>query len=243
MNKPTVFAAKLKALREAAGMTQTEVASALDVTMRQVQRYEKDVYPKPDKIRILNTLFDYDFFSLMNEEYDSVSQAAPEENESFLTKRRKQKDVSNVHTAPLIPAKAQAGYAKALGQEVQLDQFEKYSLPPGIDPHGQSWAYWEIEGDSMEPTFHNGDLILASQVHALDWDNLRNYYVYVIVTHEQILIKRIFCKNQREWVLISDNENLYPQQLLLSENVKEIWVFRRHIDNKAPPPKKFEIKI
>lgn len=51
------------------------------------------------------------------------------------------------------------------------------------------------------------------------------------------------CKNQREWVLISDNENLYPQQLLLSENVKEIWVFRRHIDNKAPPPKKFEIKI
>jgi len=243
MNKPTVFAAKLKALREAAGMTQTEVASALDVTMRQVQRYEKDVYPKPDKIRILNSLFEYDFFSLMNEEYASVGQLAPEENESFLSKRRKQKDVSNVHTAPLIPAKAQAGYAKALGQEVQLDQFEKYSLPPGIDPHGQSWAYWEIEGDSMEPTFHNGDLILASQVHALDWDNLRNYYVYVIVTHEQILIKRIFCKNQREWVLISDNENLYPQQLLLSENVKEIWVFRRHIDNKAPPPKKFEIKI
>lgn len=243
MNKSTVFASKLKELRELAGMTQTEVASALDVTIRQVQRYEKDVYPKPDKIRVLNSLFNYDFFSLMNEEYDSIAQPATDTAETFLQKRRRQKDNSNMLSAPLIPAKAQAGYARAVSHEVYMDQFDKYSLPPGIDPHGQSWAYWEIEGDSMEPTFNSGDIILASQVHALDWDNLRNYYVYVIVTHEQILIKRIYCKNQREWVLISDNENLYPQQLLLSENVKEIWVFRRHIDNKAPPPKKFEIKI
>lgn len=161
----------------------------------------------------------------------------------YLQERRSKKLAVNNFLVPLIPVKAQAGFIRAVDPTVYIDQLEKYALPPGIDPYGAVWAYWEIQGDSMEPTFYNGDYILATQVPRMDWDQLRQFYTYIIVTEEKILIKRVFTKNELEWVLISDNEEKYPQQLLPAESVKQVWVFRRHIDSKAPPPKKFEIKV
>ena len=163
---------------------------------------------------------------------------------SFIEQRRHKKQQSrDPFLVPLVPVKAQAGYVKAIDQEVFMDTLEKYALPPGVNPHGAVWRYWEVEGESMEPAFHSGDIILTSQVHQMDWENLRNFYLYVIVTKDRVLFKRLFCKNLLEWVLISENEEHSPQQLLRAEDVKEVWVFRRHIVNKAPPSKVFEIKV
>ena len=58
----------------------------------------------------------------------------------------------------------------------------------------------------MEPTFNSGDIVLGSMVPREDWTQLRNFYIYVIVTHDALLLKRIFMKSMDEWVLISDNE-------------------------------------
>lgn len=149
------------------------------------------------------------------------------------------------YKAPLVPIKAQAGYSHAYTQAMFIDNLEKFALPPGITHHGAVWRYWEIAGDSMEPTFHSRDVILTSQVNRLDWENIRDFYVYVIVTDEKVMVKRVFKKSTSpwQWVLISDNEEEHEQQLLNVEEVREVWVFRRHIVNKAPAPKMFEIKI
>ncbi len=148
------------------------------------------------------------------------------------------------NTAPLIPVKAQAGYTRSYNQTDYLNSMERYALPPGITRHGATWAYWEIEGSSMEPTFRNKSIILTSQVHPMDWEDLRNFYVYVIVTDDAVCIKRVFVKSPEEWVMISDNEdNGYEQFIINTKDVKEVWVFRRHIDSKAPTPKQFIIKV
>lgn len=167
----------------------------------------------------------------------------PENKTDYLTSRRNQKLAVNNFLVPLIPVKAQAGFLRAIDQTVYIDGLDKYALPPGIDPYGAIWAYWEVQGDSMEPTFYDGDYILATQVPRMDWDQLRKFYTYIIVTEDKILIKRVYPKTDQEWALISDNEERYPQQLLKVETVKQVWVFRRHIDSKAPPPKKFEITV
>ncbi len=109
--------------------------------------------------------------------------------------RKPKIDTQQPYMAPFISVKAQAGYAKAFDQVVFLDEQEKHALPPGITHLGASWAYWEIAGDSMEPTFHNKDIILTSMVHPMDWENIRDFYVYVIVTEDRVLIKRIVAKN------------------------------------------------
>lgn len=172
--------------------------------------------------------------------------------ESYLSKRRKSKSApSKPYMVPFIPVKAQAGYVRAVDQQVYMDTLEKYALPPGVNPHGNVWAYWEVEGDSMLPQFREGDIILTSYVHPMDWENIRNFYTYVIVTHDQasemfrqrVLFKRLYCKNALEWVLISDNEELYPQQLIPVEYIKEVWVYRKTWSTRAEPPKMFEIKV
>jgi hypothetical protein len=43
------------------------------------------------------------------------------------------------------------------------------------------------------------------------------------------------------WVLISDNEEQYPQMLLPVHSIKQVWTFRRHIRAKVAPHKEFRI--
>jgi phage repressor protein C with HTH and peptisase S24 domain len=163
---------------------------------------------------------------------------------SYPEKRRNQKSKSNPIMVPFLPVKAQAGYVKAIDQEFYLDTLEKYALPPGVSPHGAIWRYWEIEGDSMEPVFRPGDIILTSFVHPMDWgNNMRNFYTYVIVTTDRVIIKRVVCKSALEWVLISENEDNYPQQLLPVESIKEVWIYRRSWSTRAEPTRRFEIKV
>jgi phage repressor protein C with HTH and peptisase S24 domain len=142
-----------------------------------------------------------------------------------------------------VPVKAQAGYVKAEDQGIFVDALEKYALPPGVNPQGAVWRWWEIEGSSMMPVFKSGQTILTSQVPFEDWPHIRNFYVYVIVTESRILIKRLFAKSAEEWVLISENEKEFPQKILPVQEVKELWVFRRKLVDDAPPSKMFKIKV
>ncbi|MDF2381360.1 helix-turn-helix transcriptional regulator [Nostoc ellipsosporum NOK] len=171
-------------------------------------------------------------------EYDSVDGKL-----SFIHSRRERKNQQKIYTAPLVPVKARAGYVSSYDQTDFLNTLEQYALPPGVDPRGAVWRYFEVDGDSMEPTFGVGDVLLASMVPHDDWQEIRNFYVYVIVTDSQVLVKRLYRKSELKWIMISDNESLYPQEILKVDMIKELWVFRRLIQNKAPVPKKFEIKL
>ncbi|MGN6354613.1 MAG: S24 family peptidase [Parafilimonas sp.] len=192
----------------------------------------KDLSPKILEKIVKNNPKDY--YSIFPEE---------QKGDVYLEQRRNLKNTDTPFMVPLVPVKAQAGYVRAYDQQTYIDTLEKYALPPGVNPRGAVWRYWEVEGDSMEPVFYSGDIILTSQVHQFDWENLRNFYLYVIVTDDAVLFKRIYCKNNFEWVLISENEDLYKQQILPVEFVKEVWVYRRSIVSKAPPTKMFEIKV
>ena len=93
----------------------------------------------------------------------------------------------------------------------------------------------------MEPTFGSGDVVLATMVPHEDWNDIKNFCVYVVLTGDQLLIKRLYKKSETDWVLISDNDDVAPQVLLPVENIKQLWQFRRQIRSRAPQPK--EIKI
>jgi len=60
--------------------------------------------------------------------------------------------------------------------------------------------------------------------------------VYVILTDEQLLVKRVYRKNEKEWILISDNIENYPQVPIEVSNIKQVWTLRRHIRSRLPQP-------
>jgi phage repressor protein C with HTH and peptisase S24 domain len=160
---------------------------------------------------------------------------------TYLESRREHKNDLVSQLVPLVGIKAQAGYVKAYEQVDYMDTLEKYSLPPGVNSLGAIWRYFEVDGDSMEPTLSAGDVILATMVHPEDWADVKNFSVYIIHTSDKLLVKRIYKKSPVEWVLISDNDEQYPQVSLKLEEVKQVWQLRRHIRSKAPQPKEFRI--
>jgi phage repressor protein C with HTH and peptisase S24 domain len=229
----------LKEKRTELAKSQEEMADLLGVSRASYNYYETGRnLPKLQFYKKFKELFDIDLLDIA-----STNVSKEGHSETPLEKRRKQKNSHKIPMAPLIPIKAQAGYVKAIDQQIYIETLEQFALPPGVKAQGANWAYWEIEGNSMEPVFKNGDIILTSQVPQMDWENLRNFYIYVIVTDERVLFKRIYCKNALEWVLISENEDLYPQQLLSVEYIKQVWVYRKTIKTDAAPTKTFEIKV
>lgn len=165
------------------------------------------------------------------------------DDSDYISKRRLMKIANTDFRVPLVSVKARAGYARSYDSIDLVESLDKYAIPPGVSYAGAIWRYFEVDGDSMEPALSAGDLVLCSQVPQEDWDNLKNFYVYVIVTAETVVIKRVFVKDSGDWVLISDNEHHTPQKLFDKKELKELWVFRRLIKKTISPKKEFKIKI
>lgn len=238
---------KLLEIREIYNLNQAEFARQVGYSREVINKIESgkmkpskwfskavqkfiDEHQKPDLSHDVNIL-------------GKASQYSRKQIEPYVQQRREIKSVSAQFLVPLVGMKAQAGYVKGFEETDFIDTLDKYSLPPGVNPAGAIWRYFEIDGDSMEPTLSAGDLVLATMVPAEDWNDLKNFSVYVIHTNDQLLIKRIYKKSNIEWVLISDNEEGYPQALIRPDDVKQLWLFRRHIRSRLLPPKEFKLAI
>jgi phage repressor protein C with HTH and peptisase S24 domain len=234
-------------IRELLGLSQTELARKLGISREVVNKMEsgKMKVSKRTSARLKNYLDEFSVGANLGDVNilgkSSQSGDRRDRSLSFHQQLLQGKNAALSYLVPLVGIKAQAGYVKGFEQVDFMDTLEQYSLPPGVNPIGAVWRYFEIDGDSMEPTLSSGDIVLATMVPAEDWNDIKNFYVYVILTDDQLLVKRLFKKNASEWVLLSDNEEIAPQKVLNKEDVKQLWLMRRHIRSKAPQPK--EVKI
>jgi phage repressor protein C with HTH and peptisase S24 domain len=244
----------IRELRTTAKLTQQELADKTGIPRNRIAKWEEGKgSPKTEDTKTLVKLFSElipNFHELADSEaiYNLPNNLTVIETQhdikDFISRRREKKNNdSGPFMVPFVPIAAQAGYRKGYLQESFIKELERFPILPGIDPRGQEWRYFEVSGDSMESELSEKDLVLCSLVPTHDYDNIRNYYVHVIVTDEEILIKRLYKKSSTKWVLISDNEKNYPQELFDPSRTKELWVWRRSIKDKIPPPKRFEIKI
>lgn len=164
---------------------------------------------------------------------------------SYIEKRRKRKAESDEDQDGIefVPIAAQAGYLKNLVDPSTTPMKLEKIFIPGFPFRGPNYRYFEVAGDSMTPSLEEGFHVLAERCEPEYWHQQANFYIYVIVTDDQIMIKRVFWKSEEEWVIISDNEEFYPQFTLPVQRVKELWKVKRKIDWKMSPARKFEIKV
>lgn len=230
-------------IRELCRLTQQEFAAKLGVTRELINKVERGRLHGSKKLSLRIQQFlsaqpediSHEFLHTKNSQNTSIEQP-------YYLQRREQKKKPLMITAPLVHIKAQAGYVKNFEQiDGYIDTLEKYSLPPGVNGAGAVWSYFEVDGDSMEPTFSTGDILLASVLPQEDWKDIKNFSIYIILTADQLMVKRLYQKTEQEWILLSDNEKDYPQKPLLLSEVKQVWTFRRHIRAKVPPPHEFKI--
>ncbi len=122
-----------------------------------------------------------------------------------------------------IPVKAQAGYTDQLHDPVFFQDLHTYSFP-GYDLNHGSFRSFDIEGESMEPTLHHGDMVICRLLDpSLIKKQLVDNFVYVIVTADSIIVKRTINKLEEGFIECHSDNNFYDPIILEAKEIKEIW--------------------
>jgi phage repressor protein C with HTH and peptisase S24 domain len=131
----------------------------------------------------------------------------------------------------LVPVQAQAGYGVQHNEAVYLRDLPKYRIP-GFE-HGNYRAF-EVAGDSMEPTLNHRDIVVASYVD--NWRLLEPGDVYVVVTAESVMLKRIrerIIAGDMTVMLHSDNHHRKPYPMDVAD-IAQLWRVRGYISTYLP---------
>ncbi|MBN9293778.1 MAG: helix-turn-helix transcriptional regulator [Flavobacteriia bacterium] len=112
---------------------------------------------------------------------------------------------------PLLPIEAMAGVFKG---DIQVMEYEcEYIyIPMFKDAH----FFMPVLGDSMYPTYNNGDIVACKKLES--WSFFQIGRVYVIYTSQGAIIKRVMKGSSEDYLLIvSDNEDYPPFELPKNE--------------------------
>ncbi|GAA4045883.1 hypothetical protein GCM10022409_34930 [Hymenobacter glaciei] len=136
----------------------------------------------------------------------------------------------------LVPTPAQAGYQLSRNHPDALREMdlELLALPQFS---GKSHRAFEVEGSSMEPTLWTSDVVIARCVD--DWRMVKPRHVYVVVTEETMMVKRIprpIRNEDQEVELLSDNGYFSPHTIP-RETIWEIWEVRGILTTRVPANK------
>lgn len=136
-----------------------------------------------------------------------------------------------------VPVAAQAGYGNQLNDRVFIEDLPRFSLP-GTRFRSSTHRCFDVAGDSMEPTLFSGDQVVCSFIEPNDWINgIRSNYVYVLVTHSSVVVKRVVNNLKKNGCLVlkSDNSFYSPYELELKD-VLEVWMVSVKISPFMPSP-------
>jgi transcriptional regulator with XRE-family HTH domain len=236
-------------LREHLQLSQTAAADALGISRSALWQIEKgQTLPSYETLRRARRVFRTSYMYLMEGQEDDDTAAAapapaagaaaapPQKDWSGETERvvAVTVDTQNNPNIILVPVKAQAGYARARLEPEFLQSYPAFNLP-GIQFRNATFRAFEVAGDSMHPTIHNGDILICSYIS--NWTHLWPGELYVIVLQDDVLVKRIMQTDTSTGriKLRSDNDFYEPFELGLDE-VVEIWKVYAKLTQYLPAP-------
>jgi hypothetical protein len=90
----------------------------------------------------------------------------------------------------------------------------------------------------MEPTFHSGDIVIASFIEPRYWEQaIKSNQLFVIVTQQDVLLKRVVnhLRHDKKIECHSDNAE-YQVFQIEAENIREVWRARMKITSHLEAP-------
>lgn len=133
-------------------------------------------------------------------------------------------------TILLVPIRAQAGYRQRYFDVEYIKELSSFTLP---NFNTGTYRAFEVEGDSMHPTIRHADFVICSYLE--NWEYIRPRHVYVIVTPEYVLVKRIVGDlREKSLVELQSDNSYYPPHRLPVEAIKEIWQVRGILTTQIP---------
>jgi len=133
-------------------------------------------------------------------------------------------DTQDVERILHVPIAAQGVYPNEIGNPTFVQSLPSYSMPEFQHTNGVHRCF-DINGDSMVPTFLEGDKVISSYIEPTQWEaGIKNQHVYVFVAQGEVVVKRVMnkLKEHKQLHLISDN-SFYESYPLDWSEIREIW--------------------
>lgn len=120
----------------------------------------------------------------------------------------------------MVNQKAAAGYPHNIQDTDWYKNLPAFDMPIPQYRHA-TYRGFQVEGDSMLPTFKPEDWVLAKAIESLEYAT--NNKVHVIVMYDSVLLKKIEKQqNYEQLKLISTNE-IYPPYIIETKDIQELW--------------------
>jgi phage repressor protein C with HTH and peptisase S24 domain len=148
-------------------------------------------------------------------------------------------DRSGKELITYVPVKAQAGYRKGYADPQFIQKLPAFSLPVIINHHATNRMF-QVDGNSMRQLggggLNDGDIVFAEYVE--DIFNLKDGRVYVVVTTEEVFVKRVINRLKTEakvLILNSDNKSGdYAAIVVHPGEIREVWEYKAHLSRQLP---------
>lgn len=135
----------------------------------------------------------------------------------------KPEEIDEFALIPMYDIEASAGHGAVVGEELQISQlaFRKDWLKSkGLQQN--KLATLKARGDSMEPTLHDGDLLLVDT----RIEKIIDDAIYIIHADHHLIVKRLQQSLDGSISIISDNQR-YEKQRLSPEQAKALKIAGR----------------
>ena len=139
----------------------------------------------------------------------------------------------------LVSSQAAAGYPQHYIEPEYISDLPTFNIPTPEFRTG-TFRCFEVRGDSMATAISPGEWVIGRYVE--QWPtNIRNGYIYVVVTTEAILVKRVINRvvERKTLVLQSDNED-YETIEVNALDVLELWDVKASLRFKFPSTTRFD---
>jgi len=137
-----------------------------------------------------------------------------------------------------LPLKAQAGSLLELTSHIDPDEYTSFSMPM----FQESGLFMiNVEGDSMYPTFSNGDYIIIKQEQDLDF--IKYGEPFVIDAKDGRVLKRIYSHDKPEVLTLKSDNEIYEPYLIKKESINSIWQVKGVITKSFVPKNTYEKRL
>lgn len=237
------FSANLKFLRKRKGVSQDDLATALNITRTSVSGYENGTSEPP--LKTLLKISDYFKLStdhLLRSNLNIWQELKlQEEEKTFGTDLEGKKirvlattiGLDNEENIELVPEKAKAGYSTGYADPEYIKVLSTFRMP--FLDRNKKYRSFQISGDSMPPVVE-GSWVTGEYIQ--NWKLIKDGMPCIIITeNDGIVFKVVYNKvdSRGTFLLCSTNPFYEPYEVKVNEII-EIWKFVNYISAELPEP-------
>lgn len=235
------FSSNIKFMRRRRGLTQDDVADALDMKRSTLSGYENNIaQPGFEALITLSKYFNVAIDTLIKVDLCSLPESQVRQLERGYDVYIKGSNLriltttvgnDNEENIELVGEKAKAGYTAGFADPEYISILPTFRLP--FLSRQKKYRTFQISGDSMLPIPHGA---YVTGMFIQDWNGIKDKDAYIILTSDEGIVFKVVENKIRELgaLRLHSLNPLYESYDLPVNSIRELWQFVHYISPRLP---------